>query len=72
MRRNIGVITVEIILVAFTVLFLLKVFGVNIPWMWVLSPIWVPALFVMVWLTTWIVWLEIKGIIEKRKRRKWH
>ncbi len=72
MKNKLGLYTIEFLLVALIVLFLLKVFDVGIPWLWVLSPVWIPAVCVMIWIIAWILIATIKDFIEQRKRRKWH
>lgn len=70
--RKLGVGLLELIMVALIVLVILKIFGVAIPWIWVLSPIWVPAFSLMIWITGWMLVTSFKERHEHRKRRKWH
>lgn len=70
--RKYGVGLIELMLIALTVLFLLKIFGAGIPWIWVLSPVWIPIVALLVWITAWILISSFKEWEEKRKRRKWH
>ena len=66
-----GIGLLEICIGIWAVLFILKICGVKIPWIWVFSPGWIPILAVIIWNGVWQVILYARQINEKRKRRKW-
>ena len=65
--RNVVAIGLAL-LIALTVLFLLRVFGVGIPWIWVFSPAWIPLVILLVWIEIGILRTMIYG--ERYNRRR--
>ena len=67
-----GIGLIEILIGIMAILFLMKVCGLKIPWVWVFSPIWIPAMICIIAIGVWEIVTAAKNINEKMKRRKWH
>lgn len=58
--------------VATLVLTGLRIFGVAIPVIWILSPIWIPAMGILLYVAVYICREDIREKREIRRRKKWH
>ena len=71
-KKHFGLGLLELSLIVLTVFLVLRVTGITSwPWIWVLSPIWIPVLGIMVLVSVILVISAIRDMLEIRKRRKW-
>lgn len=71
-KKHFGLGLLELSLIVLTVFLVLRVTGITSwPWIWVLSPIWIPVLGTMVLVSVILVISAIRDMLEIRKRRKW-
>ena len=70
-NRHVGIGLLEVMIAAFFILVVLRLCGVNIPWIYVSLPIWAPLLVGTIIITVIILVAAVQERIERRKRWKW-